>query len=203
MVKEPRLDGEMLREGIEQIAEQAERAGDIVHRLRELMRGGIPQRSATDLSIMLDAAAALVETEASRNKVDISFHLSPDPPPVLADRIEIEQVLVNLLRNAIEAASQSRTPERTVRVTVEPKGLSELEVAVADSGPGVSDEVTPQLFDPFVTTKPEGMGLGLAISQSIIEVHGGRLKLVHSSGRGAVFAFTLPIANGERAYSGR
>ena len=197
LIKEPRSDSNLIQEGIEHVVQQAERAGDIIARLRDLVRIGISQRSAIDVRVMLDAALGLIETEASQSKVDLALCVPPDLAPVMADRIQIEQVLVNLLRNAIDAAASSGAIDRKVVVTVRPEKADHVEITVADSGRGVSEEVTSRLFEPFTTTKPNGMGLGLSISRSIIDAHGGRLELVRNGDSGAVFGFVLPIAKGE------
>ena len=193
MIRGPSPEKQVIQEGIEHIAQQAERAGDIIERLRDLVRGGACQLSATDVRVMLDAAVALIETEASQSNVDVLFDVPPDLPRVMADRIQIEQVLVNLLRNGIDAAA-SGAADRRVVLGVQPADGARLRIVVADSGPGVSADVASRLFDPFVTTKASGMGLGLPISRSIIEAHGGRLELVSSSDTGSVFAFALPVA---------
>ena len=195
MIRAPHPETRMLQEGIEHIAQQAERAGDIIERLRDFVRGGTCQLSPTDVRVMLDAAVALIETEASQGNVSVSFDVPADPPRVMADRLQVEQVLVNLLRNAIDAAAGAA--ERRVDIAVQPLAGGQLQIAVADSGPGVGDEVTSRLFDPFVTTKTGGMGLGLSISRSIIEAHGGRLELLRSGDTGSIFAFTLPVAAAE------
>jgi two-component system sensor kinase FixL len=192
MLRDPGSDSEMIRQALEHVVEQAERAGDVIERLRELARGGACQRTATDVKVMLDAAVAIVETYATQNRVEILFDVEPDLPEVLADRIEIEQVLMNLLRNGIDAAAGDKS-ERRVRLGVRRAGAGSLEFTLEDSGSGVVDEVLPRLFEPFVTTKPDGMGLGLSISRSIIEAHDGRLQLVRNGAKGAVFAFSLPI----------
>jgi two-component system sensor kinase FixL len=194
MIREPDPEKHMLREGIEHIAQQAERAGDIIVRLRDLVRGGASQLAATDVRVMLDAAVALIEADASEANVDVRFDVPADPPRVMADRLQIEQVLVNLLRNGIEAAAAAGAAEPQVVISVRPAEPGFLAIAVADSGPGISPEVARRLFEPFATTKTSGMGLGLPISRSIVEAHGGRLDLVRSGPEGSVFAFALPVA---------
>jgi C4-dicarboxylate-specific signal transduction histidine kinase len=113
-------------------------------------------------------------------------------PPVLADHIQIEQVLLNLLRNAIDAIAAADSPERLIVVEAHCKGGRTVQISVADSGPGVIPEVANRLFEPFMTTKPEGMGMGLSISRSIVESHGGRLQMLQRVDSGATFVFDLP-----------
>lgn len=187
----PRLD--LLREGIEEVAQQAERAGDIIGRLRGLVRTGSCRRSILHVRALVDAAVSLAQTEATQNEVEIQVRIAPDLPPILADHIQIEQVLLNLMRNAMDAIVSSKAERRLITVEGSRAGERSVEIAVADTGPGVAEEVLGQLFEPFVTTKPSGMGLGLSISRSIIEAHESRLRLINRSGAGAVFTFDLPV----------
>jgi two-component system, LuxR family, sensor kinase FixL len=151
----------------------------------------------------MDAAASLARVEAKQNEVEIRARIDPDLPPVLADRIQIEQVLLNLIRNAIDGIVTANSSRRTIVIGARRKSSSAIEVTVADSGPGVPDELTGKLFDPFVTTKPLGMGLGLAISRSIVESHGGRLWMARNAASGAIFAFDLPTDGPEaRGHAG-
>ena len=113
-------------------------------------------------------------------------------PLVLADHIQIEQVLLNLLRNAIDAIATADSRERLIVVEAHCKGAHAVQISVADTGPGVIAEVANRLFEPFMTTKPEGMGMGLSISRSIVESHGGRLRMFQSVDSGATFVFDLP-----------
>ena len=118
--------------------------------------------------------------------------VDPGLPPVLADHIQIEQVLLNLLRNAIDAIATADSPRRLIVLEAGCASGCTVQISVADSGPGVTAEVAHRLFEPFVTTKPEGMGMGLSISRSIVESHGGRLRMLRSAASGAIFAFDLP-----------
>jgi two-component system sensor kinase FixL len=121
----------------------------------------------------------------------------------LADHIQIEQVLLNLLRNAMDAIVTANTDRRSIVIEARRKSRSAIEITVADSGPGVAEELTGKLFDPFVTTKPLGMGLGLSISRSIVESHGGRLRMARNATSGAIFAFDLPTDGPEaRGHAG-
>jgi two-component system sensor kinase FixL len=182
----------MLHEGVSEIVQQAERAGDVLGRLREFVRGGAYRRAFIEVSPLIEAAVSLARVEATQNQVEIDVQIAPDLPPVFVDHIQIEQVLLNLLRNAIEAIATASNQQRLIRVEARRKSSRAIEIAVADTGPGVTRELINRLFEPFVTTKPLGMGLGLAISRSIIESHGGTLRMVQGSGFGAIFAFDLP-----------
>jgi two-component system, LuxR family, sensor kinase FixL len=146
---------------------------------------------------VIDAAVSLTRMEAMQQTVEIEERIDPSLPTVFADRVQIEQVLLNLLRNAMEAMVAANTERRSIVVAARRKGNRTVEISVADSGPGVTAEVTDRLFEPFVTTKPLGMGMGLSISHSIIESHGGRLRLARKAPSGALFMFDLPTADAE------
>jgi PAS domain S-box-containing protein len=188
----PAPEPETLYEGVSEVAQQAERAGDVLGRLREFMRGGASQRAVVEIGPLIDAAVGLARAEAVQNEIEIAVRVDPGLPAVFADHIQIEQVLLNLLRNAIDAIATADSEERLIVLEAHCKGLHTVQISVADSGPGLIDEVANSLFEPFVTTKPEGMGMGLSISRSIVESHGGTLRMVQSVGSGATFVFDLP-----------
>jgi signal transduction histidine kinase len=156
------------------------------------MRGGASQRASVEIGPLVDAAVGLARAEAVQNEIEIEVRVDPGLPAVLADPVQIEQVLLNLLRNAIDAIGIASSRERSIVLEGHRKSGHKVEISVADSGPGVTAEVANRLFDPFTTTKPEGMGMGLSISRSIVESHGGRLRMVRSTGSGATFVFDLP-----------
>jgi two-component system sensor kinase FixL len=135
--------------------------------------------------------------DAMQQEVEIEARIDPDLPAVLADRIQIEQVLLNLLRNAMDAMEVANTEWRSITVRARRKSKHAVEISVADLGPGVADEVTDTIFEPFVTTKPVGMGMGLSISHSIVESHGGSLRMARNVPSGAIFFFDLPTAGAE------
>ena len=174
---------------MEKTSEQAVRAGAIVHRLREFVRRRAPNRAPSDLNEILRGVMRLMEIEAERASVKVSLELAHDLPQASVDRVLIEQVTLNLVKNAIEAMQES--PER--RLTLKSSHRDEtFEVEVEDTGSGVPQEIVGDLFQPFFTTKPAGMGLGLSICRSIVENHGGRLWHRSRSGGGASFHFCLP-----------
>ena len=179
-------------EGISEVVQQAERAGDVLGRLREFVRGGAWRRAFVEVGPLIDAAVSLARIEAIQNEVEIEARIDPDLPPVLADHIQIEQVLLNLLRNAIDAIAAADSPKRLIVVEAHCKSGHTVQISVADSGPGVIPEVANRLFEPFMTTKPEGMGMGLSISRSIVESHGERLQMLQRVDSGATFVFDLP-----------
>jgi two-component system sensor kinase FixL len=191
------LDPILLREGITEIVEQAERAGDVLDRLREFVRGGEHQRTPIDVGFLIDAALSLTRVEAKQRQVEIEARVDAGLPAVLADQIQIEQVLLNLLRNAMDAMEVADIKRRLISVEARRKSSYAVEISVADSGPGVPAEVVDTIFEPFVTTKSSGMGMGLSISRSIVESHGGSLRMLHGDWPGGTFIFDLPTAEAE------
>jgi two-component system sensor kinase FixL len=174
------------------IAEQATRAGNIIRRLRAFVEKRGPNRSPENIALTVDEAIRLGQINAAERGIKLRVSLEQSLPSVLIDRIQIQQVLINLIKNAAEAMEQSQRRELTV--TISKMGPDFVEVAVADTGPGISDEMAEKLFQPFVTTKAHGMGMGLSICRGIIESHGGRLRLEPNPGGGALFRFNVPVA---------
>ncbi|MBA3903472.1 MAG: PAS domain-containing sensor histidine kinase [Rhodocyclaceae bacterium] len=198
--------GEYRREDIltamQKASAQAERAGKIIRRMREFVKKSEPNRAPVVLAEIVDDAVGFAEIDARKAGVAIRVDIPADLPPVFADRIMIEQVVLNLVKNGIEAMQQARSFERELTVTAKPDGERTVGVAVADRGTGIDAGNAEQLFVPFFTTKPEGMGMGLNICRSIIEYHGGRLWAQPNPGGGSVFRFTLPIRSGGEASRG-
>ncbi|AMV26654.1 Sensor protein FixL [Gemmata sp. SH-PL17] len=179
-------------EGLDLAVAQAERAAGIIHRMREFMRKREPQRAAAPINDVVGDALALVGPELRHHGIRVVPRLGVQLPLVQADRIQIEQVLLNLIRNAADALTSLPVIERRIVIETAFTGPSVC-VRVIDSGPGFDAEGLRRVFEPFYTTKKQGMGLGLTISRGIIEAHGGRLVLAPARPRGAEFTFTLPI----------
>ena len=179
-------------EAVSKAGDQAVRAGQIIRRLRDFVEKRESNRAVENINAIAEDAIALGLIGAKAASVKTQTKFAVQTPPVFVDRVQIQQVMVNLLRNAVDAMLESSRRELTIS-TVAVDGTA-VEVAVADTGPGIPDEVADRLFKPFVTTKSGGMGIGLAISQSIIESHGGRLWMVPNKDGGTVFRFTLPAA---------
>ncbi len=180
----------MLRDAVDQAANQALRAGDVIRHLREFVARGESERHIESLPKLVEEASALALVGAKEKGVRVSFRLDPDAPLVLADRIQVQQVLLNLVRNAIEAMQDSGSRELVVGTRAVPdEGL--VAVTVSDSGTGIAPEVAEHLFQPFVTTKRHGMGVGLSICRTIVESHGGKISVRSEPGRGTTFTFTL------------
>jgi len=146
---------------------------------------------------LIDAAVSLTSLEATQQGVEIEARIVPGLPVVLADRVQIEQVLLNLLRNAMDAMEAANTEQRSIVIEAHRKSKRAVEISVTDSGPGVAAEVTDTIFEPFVTTKPLGMGMGLSISHSIVELNGGSLRMAGGLRSGAIFIFDLPTVEVE------
>ena len=187
-----------VQDALDLAAGQSLRAGQIIKRLRGLVaKGEAEEMGSEDLPRLVEEAAALALAGGKASGVAIAFRLDPALPPVLADRIQIEQVLVNLVRNAFEAMVDEAgdgggSARRELVVAAEAAGPDAVEVSVADTGPGLAPEVAERPFDPFTSTKPGGMGIGLSICRTIIEAHGGRIWAEPNPGGGTVFRFTLP-----------
>jgi two-component system sensor kinase FixL len=190
----PMNEPELLHEGITEVVQQAERAGDVLDRLREFVRGGENRRALTEVGPLIDGAVSLIRMEATQQQVEIEARVTPGLPAVLADRVQIQQVLLNLLRNAMEAMEAANSKPRSVIVEARRNSKHAIEISVADSGPGVAAEVEDTIFEPFTTTKPLGMGMGLSISRAIIESHGGSLRMSRGIRSDAIFFFDLPTA---------
>ena len=172
---------------------QAERAGKIIRRVREFVKKSEPRRSAVKLTEIIDDALAFADIDARRTGIVVERHIEPGLPPVFADRIMIEQVLLNLIRNGLEAMAETPRERRRLVVRARRLGDEGVEVAVVDRGHGISEESRKALFTPFYTTKAEGMGMGLNICRSIVEFHDGRLVVDANPEGGTIFSFTLPM----------
>jgi len=174
------------------IAEQASRAGNIIRRLRAFVEKRGPNRSEEDIAHTVDEAIRLGQINPAERGIKLRVDVEHGLPKVWIDRIQIQQVLINLMKNAAEAMESSASREMTI--TIGQAARNFVEISVADTGPGISAEMAEKLFQPFVTTKAHGMGMGLSICRGIIESHGGRLRLEPNPGGGAVFRFNVPIA---------
>jgi two-component system, LuxR family, sensor kinase FixL len=189
LLARPDAPSHRLKEALDKAAEQALRAGDIIRRLREFAARGETERRVESLRRIVEEASALALVGAKEHGVNVRFRFDPGVDQVLADRVQIQQVVLNLIRNAIDAMGDA--PRKELAVTADRPGPGYARISVADTGPGVSPEIEGQLFQPFITTKREGMGVGLSISRTIIEAHGGRIWVDPTPGGGATFRFTL------------
>jgi two-component system sensor kinase FixL len=179
-----------VRDAMGKAAEQAIRAGQIIRRLRDFVARGESERRVEDVKKLVEEASALALVGAKDRGVRVRFDLAPEASFVLADKVQIQQVLLNLIRNAIEAMDGCARRDLIVATALLPDNM--VEISVADTGSGIAPEVAAQLFQPFVTSKPQGMGVGLSISRTIVEAHGGAIAPRPNPGGGTVFSFTLP-----------
>jgi len=194
-----RIEGDqvpMLREAVSQAADQALRAGQVIRHLREFVARGESERHIESLPKLIEEASALALVGAKEKGVRVVFRLDPHAQLVLAVRIQIQQVLLNLIRNAIEAMQDSGRRELVIATkATQEEGL--VEVSVSDTGTGIAPEIASQLFQPFVTTKQHGMGVGLSICRTIVESHGGKIWVESEPSQGTVFRFTLRTVDHE------
>ena len=181
-----------VREALTCIVNDADRAGDIVDRIGSLIKKAPPRKEVVDLNAAILEVTALTHSEAVKTGVTVDTQLAGELPRIQCDRVQLQQVMLNLIVNAIQSMSGVEDGNRELHistVSIEPEGVC---VAVRDTGHGLRPESLPRLFEPFYTTKPDGMGMGLSICRSIIEAHGGRLWATRCEPRGALFQFTIP-----------
>jgi C4-dicarboxylate-specific signal transduction histidine kinase len=191
-----RPDVEEVRQALRRIVENGNRAGEVVGRIRALVKKAPPRKDAVSINAAIREVVALTHGEAAKNRVSVRTQFADGVPLIECDRVQLQQVILNLIVNAIEAMSGSNHAPRDLLVITEKAQPDGVLVAVRDSGPGLAPETLERLFDPFYTTKANGMGMGLSICHSIIEAHGGRLWATANLPRGAVFQLTLPANSG-------
>lgn len=197
MMKSGDWDSNELLEAMEEAGAQAERAGKIIHRTTKLVRKKEPHRSMVNIENIIDEAIALVEHEAQLKGITIQQVGPSEKLPMFeADAIQIEQVLLNLLRNSFEAMDDIKGSRHQVTIEVSRDESGAVQVAISDTGHGLPAGNIDRVFEHFFTTKSEGLGMGLSISRSIIETHGGLIWAERRSASGATFRFTLPIERG-------
>ncbi len=185
-----------LREILDDIIADDKRAGEVIRRLRDLLQKGEAERLPIDVNSLIRDVVKLVNNDAVIRNVTVRIEPAPISPIVTGDRVQLQQVVLNLLLNALDALAGSVTRERTVVVRTERRDTRTVRVSVEDSGPGLSAEADTWLFQPFHTTKATGMGMGLSISRTIIEAHEGRIGAANNAKGGATFHFVLPLARG-------
>ena len=183
--------GPLLADTLNKIADEAGRAGQVVHRLREFFRGGTVRMETLTVAELIEEGIAPLHKRAARFGVDLNVALPASLPDVSADRVQIATVLLNLVNNAIDALRKAGTAEPQIDIEAELLASGTIRICATDNGPGIAQEIQERLFQPFATSKPEGMGLGLAISRTLVEAHGGTLEL--AGHRPTRFCFTLPV----------
>jgi two-component system sensor kinase FixL len=182
---------DIMRDALEKASDQAMRAGQIIRRLRDFVARGESERSVENIAKLVEEASALALVGVKDRGIRVRFQFDPAADMVLADRVQIQQVLLNLIRNAVEAMDGSAVRDLTISIAMD--GDKFARISVADTGSGIAPEIAEQLFQPFITTKRQGMGVGLSISRTIVEAHGGRIWVEPNAGGGTIFNLTLPV----------
>ena len=185
----------MIREAMDKAAEQSLRAGEIIRRLRDFVARGETERRIESIKKLLEEASALALVGTRDRGVRVTYRFDPTLDLVLVDKVQIQQVILNLVRNAIEAMEQSDRRELTIATERDPDGMAA--VKVTDTGTGISPDVASQLFQPFITSKPHGLGVGLSISRTIVESHGGRITVEPNPQGGTIFRITVRAVSQE------
>jgi C4-dicarboxylate-specific signal transduction histidine kinase len=186
----PGLD--RVRQILADIADEDRRASEVIRHVRSLLRKAPPEMQTLGLNDVARDVLALVGGDARRRGVALESELHPTLPPIRGDRVQLQQALLNLILNGLEALDRGASAERRITVRTQPAEESSVELVVADTGPGIPEPLIPRLFESFFTTKRDGMGLGLSIVRSIAEAHGGRIDVTSNHGRGAAFRLRLP-----------
>jgi len=192
-------DLEKLRQVVGRMINDGLRASDVIKRIRDLLNKTPSEKATLDINETVQEVIALVSSDVLRSRVELRAELEADLPPVVGDRIQLQQVILNLILNAKDAMMAKQTNPRELQITSRRSSKGEVVVVVRDSGKGLDAIDTERIFDPFFTTKPEGMGLGLSISQRIIEDHGGRMWATANDDKGATIQFTLPASSGSES----
>ncbi|MGA2502217.1 MAG: ATP-binding protein [Tepidisphaeraceae bacterium] len=193
LLKSAERDEEVMT-ALERIGQEADRAAEILRRVRDFVQKTGPSVSAISVNDLVREAVVINNLELKQTRAKIVCDLAADIPPVNADPIQIEQVVVNLARNGLESMHELPEDERVLNISTRRCDAETIEVFVRDRGKGIGEQEMKRIFEPFFTTKPEGMGMGLAISRSIIQSHDGRLWVSANDDRGCTFHFTLPVA---------
>jgi len=194
-----RLDRDELRSIMWDVIQDAKRAGDVIKRVRDFLHKGEPETMPLDLNALIQGVTKLVSSDAVIRNVTVTLELDPNLPLVTGDSVQLQQVVLNLMLNAMEAIGEGECAEHRLVVRTDCPDTESVRVAVEDSGPGLRDGSQEQIFEPFFTTKREGMGMGLAIARSIIEAHGGVILAANNAGGGAIFHFILPLVGAPAA----
>ena len=180
------------RAAAERTTQGATRASEVIGRIRSLINKTAAERARVEINQIIGEVVALAERQASKNEVSVEIDLAPNLSPIFGDRIQLQQVILNLMLNGIESMTGVSDRSRRLVIRSQMQDADQVRVSVEDSGSGVKAEIMGRLFEPFFTTRSQGIGMGLPISRSIIEAHGGRLWAESTVNQGSVFQFTLP-----------
>jgi two-component system, LuxR family, sensor kinase FixL len=192
-LQHPSPDLHEIRAILEDIRKDDRRAGEVIDRMRSLLRREEVAMTALDVGQVLDDVATLLRPDATARNVALQLDVPVGLSPVRGDRVQIQQVLLNLILNAMDALESVEKPTRSVTVTARGDGPDRVEISVADAGRGIAADQLGRIFEPFYTTKSKGIGMGLSISRSIVESHGGKIWAESNALHGATFRFTLPV----------
>ena len=193
MVKSGKAADKETLEALEEVVSQADRAGEIIRRMRNFAARRPTERAVIKVREVVEEALSLVESQARRMSVEIQTHFSVDDPEVSVDSIQIQQVIVNLVKNAFDALDQDPPTDRRVEIWTRMTNTGQVEIGVSDNGPGIPSDQLDKIFSPFFTTKKDGIGIGLSLSRSIIESHEGRMRVTTHAERGMLFTIELPL----------
>ncbi|WP_448107931.1 PAS domain-containing sensor histidine kinase [Pseudomonas azerbaijanoccidentalis] len=188
-----------VRSAMERMMSETHRASEVIRRIRAMSRKTDPQSVPVDLMEVIEESLALVDREVRRNKIVLDHQYDTEAAEIMGDRVQLQQVIINLIMNGVQAMSNTKGNPRTLHVCLRRSDAGELCVDVKDNGPGISPQSMPRLFNAFYTTKPDGMGMGLSICRSIIDAHGGRIWATSEDGEGAAFHLSFPDSNEEPA----
>ncbi len=192
LINSGRMDDNRLAEVLQAVSGQAERAAQVIHRLRQMVKRRQPVRLPIDVNDAVREIAGLMELESRRCGATLELHLAEEAPHVAADYLQIQQVILHLVRNALDAVALVSEERRRVSIATDRTLDGELEVSICDRGEGIRNAPDDRLFEPFFTTRPDGLGLGLSIARTIVQAHGGRIRLESNSMGGATARFILP-----------
>jgi len=192
LLSRPGANLDDIRAAMREIAGQAVRAGDILRRLRSLAQSQPTRRERADVNATIEAIRDIVLADGRVHRAQVRFELAAQLPPVSIDTVQIQHLILNLVRNGLEAPSEASAPVRELIVRTGRASDGDVEITIVDNGPGLSPQAVERLFDPFFSTKPEGTGLGLAISNTLARAHGGSLSYRPNTPRGARFSVRLP-----------
>ncbi|MCK5652279.1 MAG: GHKL domain-containing protein, partial [Gemmatimonadetes bacterium] len=179
---------------LDRIGNEALRAGEIIHHLRDLVKKRVGKRVECSINELVEDVEILASVDARLHGVELDLALTPDLPPIIADGVQIQQVVLNLIRNGIDAVEDTDSTDREVLVSTGVTDTGGVLVKVSDSGSGLLEEHESEIFQPFFTTKEDGMGMGLSISRTIVSSHGGRMWFSRNPEGGTTFSFTIPAA---------
>jgi C4-dicarboxylate-specific signal transduction histidine kinase len=182
-----------IREALEEIVHEDDRAGEVIHRLRGLLKKGERKTEHVNINDLVRSTISLLNSELIGRDIDIKFNLENRPLLARGDSVQLQQVLLNLVMNAMDAMASTPLEQRSILISTRASETGTVDVLVKDRGHGINPKVNGRLFEPFYTTKDHGLGLGLALCSTIVEAHQGRLTLVNGEGGGAVAGFSLPV----------